>query len=111
MYPAPNTTDPQITSEWDRAWMMAGEIIFTCMYIRFPIFFRAHKLIDLSSGSRDWFLAEAMLNRSVEDVFSYAWNVPDTVLFNAKPYLGAMHTSDLYFLFDGKSIDARLGGE
>lgn len=31
MYPAPNTTDPEITSEWDRAWLMAGEIIFTCM--------------------------------------------------------------------------------
>ncbi|KAF9071773.1 alpha/beta-hydrolase [Rhodocollybia butyracea] len=88
MYPAPKTTDPQITSEWDRAWMMAGQIIFTCM---------------------DWFLAEAMLNRSVESVFSYAWNVPDTVLFNAHPYLGAMHTSDLYFLFDGTNTFANAG--
>ncbi|KAJ3782110.1 Alpha/Beta hydrolase protein [Lentinula aff. detonsa] len=81
MYPVPNTTDTEINSEWDRAWLMAGEIIFTCM---------------------DWFLAEAMLNRSVENVFSYAWNAPDTVLFDEKPYLGAMHTSDLYFLFDGQ---------
>ncbi|KAJ4495367.1 Alpha/Beta hydrolase protein [Lentinula lateritia] len=84
MYPAPNTTDPEITSEWDRAWLMAGEIIFTCM---------------------DWLLAEATLNRSVESVFSYAWNAPDTVLFDAKPYLGAMHTSDLYFLFDGNTLE------
>ncbi|KAF5380772.1 hypothetical protein D9757_007114 [Collybiopsis confluens] len=77
MYPAPNTTDPQITTEWDRAWMMAGEAIFTCM-----------------QG----------LN-----VFSYAWNAPDTVLYNAHPYLGAMHTSDLYFLFDGTNTIANAG--
>ncbi|KAJ3880252.1 alpha/beta-hydrolase [Lentinula edodes] len=88
MYPAPNTTDPEITSEWDRAWLMAGEIIFTCM---------------------DWLLAEATLNRSVESVFSYAWNAPDTVLFDAKPYLGAMHTSDLYFLFDGTNTLENAG--
>ncbi|KIK70031.1 hypothetical protein GYMLUDRAFT_537146 [Collybiopsis luxurians FD-317 M1] len=88
MYPAPNTTDPQITSEWDRAWMMAGEIIFTCM---------------------DWFIAEAMLNRSIENVFSYAWNAPDTVLYNVHPYLGAMHTSDLYFLFDGTNTLVNAG--
>ncbi|KAJ3729523.1 Alpha/Beta hydrolase protein [Lentinula raphanica] len=72
MYPAPNTTDAEITSEWDRAW--------------------------------DWFLAEAMLNRSVQNVYSYAWNAPDTVLYNERPYLGAMHTSDLYFLFDGNTF-------
>ncbi|KAJ4482604.1 Alpha/Beta hydrolase protein [Lentinula aciculospora] len=88
MYPAANTTDPEITSEWDRAWLMAEEIIFTCM---------------------DWFLAEAMLNRSVKDVFSYAWNAPDTVLFDEKPYLGAMHTSDLYFLFDGTNTFGNAG--
>ncbi|KAJ3835491.1 Alpha/Beta hydrolase protein [Lentinula raphanica] len=88
MYPAPNTTDAEITSEWDRAWLMAGEVIFTCM---------------------DWFLAEAMLNRSVQNVYSYAWNAPDTVLYNERPYLGAMHTSDLYFLFDGTNTFANAG--
>ena len=30
------------------------------------------------------------------------WNAPDPVLLAATPYEGVMHTSDLYFLFDGK---------
>ena len=34
--------------------------------------------------------------------FRRSWNAPDTVLYNERPYLGAMHVSDLYFLFNGK---------
>lgn len=30
------------------------------------------------------------------------WNAPDPVLYNASPYLGTMHGSDTYFLFDGE---------
>ncbi|KAF8875157.1 alpha/beta-hydrolase [Infundibulicybe gibba] len=70
-------------TEWDRAWTMAGEIIFTCM---------------------DWFFAEKVSAKGVGNVFSFSWNAPDTVLYNANPYLGAMHTSDLYYLFDGATF-------
>ena len=31
------------------------------------------------------------------------WDAPHATLFEANPYLGAMHTSDLYYLFDGTS--------
>lgn len=39
-----------------------------------------------------------------------SWNAPDTVLFNQQPFLGAMHTSDLYFLFDGKICLVKQNG-
>ncbi|KAJ6613126.1 Alpha/Beta hydrolase protein [Mycena sp. CBHHK59/15] len=64
----------------DRAAAMAGDIIFTCM---------------------DWFFAEKLVANGVKNVFAYSWNAPDTVLYNANPYLGAAHTSDLYYLFEG----------
>ncbi|KAG7086873.1 hypothetical protein E1B28_002794 [Marasmius oreades] len=67
-------------TEWDRAWTMAGEAVFACM---------------------DWFLAEGLLAKGLKNVYSFAWDAPDRVLYDARPYLGAMHTSDLYFLFDG----------
>lgn len=68
---------------------------------------------------RDSFFADSVLKKGAKNVFSYrcvefdhlvslasfkiiSWNAPDTVLYNAKPYLGAMHTSDLYYLFSGK---------
>ncbi|THU96202.1 alpha/beta-hydrolase [Dendrothele bispora CBS 962.96] len=78
----------EFPTEWDVAWNMAGQAIFTCM---------------------DWFLADALAARGVENVFSFAWNAPDTVLYNARPYLGAMHTSDLYYLFDGTNTIANAG--
>ncbi|KAJ7599209.1 Alpha/Beta hydrolase protein [Mycena floridula] len=71
-------------TQWDRAWSMASDVVFSAM---------------------DWFLAEALTARGVQNVFSYAWNVPDPVLYNANPYLGAMHISDLYFLFEGHKAD------
>ncbi|THU96204.1 alpha/beta-hydrolase [Dendrothele bispora CBS 962.96] len=73
---------PEFPTEWDVAWNIAGQEVFACM---------------------DWLLAEALVAKGVENVFSYRWNAPDTVLYNANPYLGAMHTSDLYYLFDGRS--------
>ncbi|KAK0489524.1 alpha/beta-hydrolase [Armillaria luteobubalina] len=81
LYPSPQIPGSPFATQYDRAWTMAGEIIFTCM---------------------DWYLAESLASRGVENVFSYSWDAPDTVLYNARPYLGAMHTSDLYYLFSGK---------
>ncbi|KAK7457752.1 hypothetical protein VKT23_010091 [Stygiomarasmius scandens] len=78
----------EFPTQWDRAWNMAGQAIFTCM---------------------DWLLADALVARGVKNVYSFAWNAPDTVLYNARPYLGAMHTSDLYYLFDGTNTIANAG--
>ncbi|KDR72700.1 hypothetical protein GALMADRAFT_270656 [Galerina marginata CBS 339.88] len=80
LYPAPGTPNSTFATQYDRAAAMAGDIIFTCM---------------------DWFFAEKALQKGVKNVYAYSWNAPDTVLYNANPYLGAMHTSDLYYLFDG----------
>ncbi|KAJ7599204.1 Alpha/Beta hydrolase protein [Mycena floridula] len=71
----------EFPTQYDRAWTIAGDVVFTDF---------------------DWFLAEALTARGVKNVFSFAWNAPDTVLYNANSYLGAMHTSDLYYLFDAR---------
>jgi len=78
----------RFTTQYERATAMAGDIIFTCM---------------------DWFLADKLTSRGVENVFAFSWNAPDTVLFNAQPFLGAMHTSDLYYLFDGTNTFNNAG--
>ncbi|KAL0576629.1 hypothetical protein V5O48_005359 [Marasmius crinis-equi] len=88
LYPISNGTDGAFPTEWDRAWTMAGEAVFACM---------------------DWFLAEALLVKGMKNVYSFAWNAPDRVLYDARPYLGAMHTSDLYFLFDGTNTFGNAG--
>ncbi len=36
------------------------------------------------------------------------WNAPDPVLYNASPYLGTMHGSDTYFLFDGECSESTI---
>ncbi|KAK0217400.1 alpha/beta-hydrolase [Armillaria nabsnona] len=83
LYPSPQISGSPFATQYDRAWTMAGEIVFTCM---------------------DWYLAASLVSRGVKNVFSYSWDAPDTVLYNAKPYLGAMHTSDLYYLFSGNTF-------
>ncbi|KAL0065406.1 hypothetical protein AAF712_007615 [Marasmius tenuissimus] len=88
LYPLSNDTGGAFPTQWDRAWTMAGEAVFACM---------------------DWQLAEAMLAKGAEKVYSYAWNAPDRVLYDARPYLGAMHVSDLYFLFAGTNTFGNAG--
>ncbi|KAH9477586.1 Lipase 1 [Psilocybe cubensis] len=82
LYPAPGTPGSTFATQFDRASAMAGDIVFSCM---------------------DWLLAEKELERGVKNVFAFSWNAPDTVLFNATPYRGAAHTSDLYYLFNGNN--------
>ncbi|EIW77366.1 alpha beta-hydrolase [Coniophora puteana RWD-64-598 SS2] len=85
LYPPPsNASGAEFSSEYDRASIMAGDVIFTCM---------------------DWFLAEQMMRKGVQDVYAFQWNAPDPVLLKAAPYEGTMHTSDIYFLFEGTSAD------
>ncbi|KAF8074740.1 Alpha/Beta hydrolase protein [Lyophyllum atratum] len=88
LYPAPGTSGSPFATQWDRASTMAGEIVFSCM---------------------DWFLAESLLANGVKNIYSYSWNAPDTVLYNASPYRGAAHTSDLYYLFEGTNPAPNAG--
>ncbi|KAK0203917.1 alpha/beta-hydrolase [Desarmillaria ectypa] len=83
LYPSPQISGSPFATQYDRAWTMAGEVVFTCL---------------------DWYLAERLVSRGGKSVFSYTWNAPDTVLYDARPYLGAMHTSDLYYLFSGNTF-------
>lgn len=36
---------------------------------------------------------------------AFRWNAPDPVIYATRPYAGTAHTSDIYFLFDGKHLD------
>ncbi|KAL1736681.1 Alpha/Beta hydrolase protein [Schizophyllum commune] len=83
LYPSPNETGSPFATQWDRVWTLAGDPVFTCM---------------------DTFIANATLAKNVSSVYTYSWDVPDTVLHEKDPWKGAMHTSDLYFLFQGDTI-------
>ncbi|KAK0217399.1 Alpha/Beta hydrolase protein [Armillaria nabsnona] len=83
LYPSPDVPRSPFSTQWDRVSMIARDIDFWCL---------------------NWFLAEKMTDSGVDNVYSYAWNAPDTVLYQAQPYLGAMHTSDVYYLFSGTNI-------
>ncbi|KAL0958487.1 hypothetical protein HGRIS_000627 [Hohenbuehelia grisea] len=80
LYPSPEEPGSPFTTQYDRAWTMAQDIIFGCM---------------------DWLTADRLTTKGERNVFSFRWNAPDAVLFAANPFQGVMHTSDLYFLFDG----------
>ncbi|KAF9021626.1 alpha/beta-hydrolase [Hymenopellis radicata] len=86
LYPSPDAPGSSFATQYDRASAIAGDIVFTCL---------------------DWHVLETMRQRGRTRVYFYEWNAPDAVLYQASPYLGAMHTSDLYFLFDGKFISHR----
>lgn len=97
----------------DRFWMHVRPSTFVAFITIFIFFFH-----------RDWFLADKMSAKGVNNVFAFRyvrfearhstwivfthldsrWNAPDAVLFAAEPFEGVMHTSDLYFLFDGKGL-------
>lgn len=49
------------------------------------------------------------MKKNVTNVYTYSWDVPDTVLYEEQPWKGAMHTSDLYFLFEGTNTIANAG--
>ncbi|PPQ64464.1 hypothetical protein CVT24_008474 [Panaeolus cyanescens] len=88
LYPSPTLSGSPFVTQYDRAATMAGDIIFTCM---------------------DLHIAEHLSQARTKDVYLYRWNAPDTVLYNANPYLGAMHTSDIYFLFSGTNTFGNAG--
>lgn len=51
---------------------------------------------------RDYTIAQAYLAKG-KDAYNYRFNTPDPVQFAANVWKGVMHTSELYFLFDGAS--------
>lgn len=75
-------------SQYERAWTMAQEIMFGCM---------------------DWLLADRMRAKGVQNVFTFRFNSPNAMLYKANPYLGVMHTSDLYYLFNGTTSAPNAG--
>ncbi|KAF8502965.1 alpha/beta-hydrolase [Gautieria morchelliformis] len=84
LYPKPNATGGLFATEYDRTWVMEQDAVFGCM---------------------DWFLA----NRTAAMGGNRTFNAPDPVLWDVNPYLGVMHTSDLYFLFDGTNTAPNAG--
>ncbi|KAK0219847.1 Alpha/Beta hydrolase protein [Armillaria fumosa] len=88
LYPSPDVPRSPFSTQWDRVSMIARDIDFWCL---------------------NWFLAEKLTDYGVGNVYSYAWDAPDTVLYQTQPYLGAMHTSDLYYLFSGTNTFGNAG--
>jgi hypothetical protein len=62
----------EFPTQWDRAWNMAGQVVFTCMYVLAPPTF-----IDTLTDDplpRDLFLNNQMATvKNVSNVFSYAY--------------------------------------
>lgn len=87
-YPKVNASGSPFSTEYDLAGTIAGDVVFTCM---------------------DQYMADRMLAKGANNVYTFRWNVPDPVLLAASPYLGVMHTSDLYFLFDGVNSGPNAG--
>ncbi|EJD05094.1 alpha/beta-hydrolase [Fomitiporia mediterranea MF3/22] len=88
LYPAPGTPGSPFVTEYDRAWTMAQEIIFGCM---------------------DWFLADRLRQKGSSNVFTFRFNSPNPVLLAETPWEGVMHTSDLFYLFDGTTSAPNAG--
>ncbi|TFY68194.1 hypothetical protein EVG20_g3659 [Dentipellis fragilis] len=87
-YPAVNASGSPFHTEYDLAWTMAQDAIFGCM---------------------DQLLANKMLAKGKKNVFTFRWNAPNPVLLASSPWEGVMHTSDLYFLFNGTTSAPNAG--
>ncbi|KAK0444572.1 alpha/beta-hydrolase [Desarmillaria tabescens] len=85
LYPSPDVPGSPFPTDWDRASTIARDIDFWCL---------------------NWFLAEKLIDSGIDN---FRWDAPDTVLYEAQPYLGAMHTSDVYYLFSGTSTFGNAG--
>ncbi|KAG8983449.1 hypothetical protein FRB94_008427 [Tulasnella sp. JGI-2019a] len=76
LYPA-----SEFSSQWERAKVAFGDTVFTC---------------------QDYTIAQAYTAAGKSQAaYNYRFNTPDPVQLAANPWKGVMHTSDLYFLFDG----------
>jgi carboxylesterase type B len=94
--------EDEFSSQWERAVTAFSDTVFACQYV--PITERSTSHSLAHCFNRDWMIAKAiaMSNSSVStNVFNYRFNTPDPVQLAATPWRGVMHTSELFFLFDG----------
>ncbi|KAG8797317.1 hypothetical protein FRC16_009039 [Serendipita sp. 398] len=80
LYPSPNITGSPFSTQYERTWTIMQETIFGCM-------------------DQHW--ANATLSRGRKEVYSYRFDVPNPVVRASNPYMGAMHASDVYYMFNG----------
>ncbi|TFL00758.1 Alpha/Beta hydrolase protein [Pterulicium gracile] len=85
LYPPSGPGSP-FADEWERAWTVGGNVVFTCMDL-----FAAQQVTKYNKKN------------SVDPAYLFRWNSPNPVLYQAEPWRGVMHTSDLFFLFNGSS--------
>ncbi|THH05598.1 hypothetical protein EW145_g4680 [Phellinidium pouzarii] len=88
MYPAPGTPGSPYATQYERASEIEQDIVFSCM---------------------DWYLATQLQKKGVQNLFTFRFNAPSPVLLSETPYEGVMHTSDLFFLFDGTNKTSNAG--
>lgn len=50
------------------------------------------------------YIGEKLEASGVTRVWTYRFDTPDPVQLAAQPWEGVMHTSELYFLFDGELV-------
>ncbi|GHJ89343.1 hypothetical protein NliqN6_5745 [Naganishia liquefaciens] len=74
LYPVSN-----FSSYYDMAETLVGNTEFTCL---------------------DWFIVNKTASYGVP-AYNYRWNTPDPIQLASSPWKGSMHTSDLYYLFQG----------
>lgn len=58
----------------------------------------------LLAFDRDWIIAQKLMSEGRTDAYNYRFNTPDPVQLAANPWEGVMHTSELFFLFQGASL-------
>ena len=88
-------------STFERAKIAYGDIILTCQYVpASPLTRRISRRADIFLR-RDWFIAQKLQSAGIENVYNYRWNTPDPVANALAPWKGVLHTSDLFFLFNG----------
>lgn len=56
---------------------------------------------DTCFTCQDWYIGQKLEASGVKRVWTYRFNTPDPVQLAANPWEGVMHTSELFYLFDG----------
>ncbi|KAI0322569.1 alpha/beta-hydrolase [Amylostereum chailletii] len=87
-YPEVGAPGSPFETEYDLAWTIAQDVVFGCM---------------------EQLMADRLVAKGATNVFTFRWNAPNPVLLTETPYEGVMHTSDLYFLFDGTTSASNAG--
>ncbi|KAG8805510.1 hypothetical protein FRC17_005477 [Serendipita sp. 399] len=80
LYPSPNVTESPFSTQYERTWTIMQDTIFGCM-------------------DQHW--ANATFAQGETNVYSYRFDVPNPVTRAANLYMGAMHASDVYYMFNG----------